>query len=257
MKKTNAQKSAHLIIVLMAILLIGGNLMADEGHEHGKYLSDETTVEKIYSYLTSDDLDSAVAYFKGLGDDNVVVNTWINVQCDINNVKKDPRMSAMLGQAGVDYCIDRDYKLPAAMMLHNISSFFMSKFDEGVLPADIPTVLEATKRQVILRRQIEQDNPLMWALWSEGVAKLAAGNAVDAIVQLEEGVSIAQKNKDKNGEAWCCIFIGKAKYKYTPSQKEEGRSEMLAAARVIVDGGEDWEKESAVEILESVGIILD
>ncbi|MBT3234235.1 MAG: hypothetical protein HN356_15665 [Calditrichaeota bacterium] len=231
--------------------------MADEGHEHGQYLTDEAMVEKVYSYLASDKLDSAVAYLKGLGDDNIVVNKWVGVQCDINNVKKDPRLSAMIGQAGVDYCIGKDYKLPAAMMLHNISAFFLPKFDEGVLAEDIPTILEAAKQQVILRREIKQDDPLMWALWDEGVAQLAAGNAVDAIVQLEEGVSIAQQKKDKNGEAWCCIFIGKAKYKYTPSQKEEGRKEMLAAARVLMDGGEDWEKESAVEILESVGLKLD
>ena len=231
--------------------------MAVEGHEHGQYLSDEVTVEKVYSYLTSGNLDSAVAYIKGLGEDNVVVNTWVNVQCDINSVHKDPRMSAEIGRAGVDYCIDKDYKLPAAMMLHNISAFFMPKFDEGVAPADIPTILEAAQRQVILRRLIKQDDPLMWALWDEGVAMLAAGNAVEAIMQLEEGVSIAQKNEDKDGEAWCCMFIGKAKFKYTPSQKEEGRKEMLGAAKVLMEIGEDWEKESAVEILASVGLKLE
>ena len=249
MNKRNTPFGTTLILVLTIILLLGGNLMADEGHEHGQYLSDEATVEKIYSLLTSDNLDSAVAYLKGLGEDKIVVNTWIGVQCDINNVKKDPRISAVIGQAGVEYCIDKDYKLPAAMLLHNISAFFMPKFDEGVAPADISTILEAAKRQVILRRQIKQDGPLMWALWDEGLAKLAAGDAVGAIVQLEEGVSIAQKNEDKDGEAWCCMFIGKAKYKHTPSQKEEGKKEMLAAAKVLMEIGQDWEKESAVEIL--------
>ena len=228
--------------------------MADESH--GKYLTDEATVEKIYGYLKSGELDSAVSYLKGLGEDKVVVNTWVGVQCDINNVKGDARMSGEMGRAGADYCIEKDYKLPAAMMLHNISAFLMPNFDVGVKLADIPTALEAAKRQVILRRQIKQDGPLMWALWDEGLAHLAAREPDEAIKFLTEGTELAMKMEDKDGEARCRIFIGKAKVKFMPDKKAEGEKEMLDAAKVIMEVGEDWEKRDMGVILRSVGLEL-
>ncbi|MDP8228560.1 MAG: hypothetical protein P9M15_03810 [Candidatus Electryoneaceae bacterium] len=223
-------------------------------HENGDYLSDEGTVEKIYGYLQAGETDSAVAYLKGLGEDKIVVQTWINVQCDINNIKSDARMSAEIGRAGVDFCLEKEYLLPAAMMLHNISAFLMPNFDEGVAPADIPTILEAAKRQVILRRQIKQDGPLMWALWDEGLGHLAAGSVAQAIRLLEEGAGIARDMEDSDGEAWCRIFIGKAKFKYLPELRREGEAEMRQAAQTLLEIGDDWEKDSARQILESVGL---
>ncbi|NQU05280.1 MAG: hypothetical protein HQ568_04240 [Calditrichaeota bacterium] len=95
--------------------------MAHEGE--GQYLSDKETVDNIYGFIQQGRLDSATAFLKGLGEDKVVITTWINVQCDINNVMKGAMASSQIGQVGVDYCLEKGHKLPAAMMLHNISSF--------------------------------------------------------------------------------------------------------------------------------------
>ena len=48
--------------------------MADD-EDHGKYLTSEELLEKIYGYLKKGEVDSAVAHMKSLGDHNVVVNS--------------------------------------------------------------------------------------------------------------------------------------------------------------------------------------
>jgi len=217
-----------------------------------QYLSDSLTVERVYALAQAGDGAAIDAFFTGRGEDNAVINAWVNVQRDVNNVKGDPRASALIGWRGVEFCVAKDYKLPAAMMLHNIVSFFMPNFDEGVSPADVPTILEAAQRQTILRRQIRKEGPLMWALWDEGLAHLSAGDAGQAVRFLEEGAELARKNADHDGEAWCNIFIGKTKAKYRPAEREEGLAMMQAAAAVIREVGEDWEKESVEGILGSV-----
>ena len=221
--------------------------MANEGH--GSYLSDEETVNKIYDYLQQDQIDSATAYFKDLGDDKIVIQAWVNVQCDINNVRHDPKASARIGLAGVDYCLEKGYKLPAAMMLHNVSAFFTPDWDENVDPE---TILDAARRQVPIRREIPQPGPLTWALWDLGMAELIAGNAVEAIKSFEEGEKRALEQDDRDSAAWCRIFIGKAKVKHISDLKAEGEREMLDAAEVITEIGEDWEKEAIDGILKSV-----
>ncbi len=240
------------LIICLNVALIGKTAMSDEGHE--EYLSDKETVDKVYGYLQNDQTDSAAAYLKGLGEDKIVVNTWINVQCDINNVKGDPKASAELGRMGVDYCLEKGHKPPAAMMLHNIGAFLMPDFDEGVDTSAIPMVLDAARQQVPLRREIGQPIELMWALWDLGLAELAAGNAVEAINVLREGARIAMDDKDDNAAAWCSIFIGKAMVKHMPERKSEGRQKMHLAAKTIMTTGEDWEKEGVKQILESVGL---
>ena len=239
--------------VICSIVILGGGIaMAQEGE--GNYLSDAETVEEIYAYMQQDKIDSATSLLKGLGDDKQVVQTWIGVQCDLNNVKQDPLISAKIGLAGVDYCLEKDYKLPAAMMLHNVSAFFTPNFDEGVDPVHIPMILDAARRQVTLRREINQPGPLIWALWDLGVAELTAGNANDAIQALKEGARIADENNDRGAAAWCRLFMGKTKVKLIPDLKEEGERELRDAVAIISEIGQDWEKDEIKKVMKSVGL---
>ena len=245
--------SVLIIIVTMLVNLTGGILMAHE-HGEGEYLSSKETVDMLYNHVRNDNLDSAVAYLKGLGEDEVIVQTWMNVQCDINNIKHDPRASARIGQAGVQYCLEKDYKLPAAVMLHNITAFFMPNWDEDVDSEAVPIILDAARQQVPLRREIPQPGPLMWALWDLGMAELVAGNTAEAIKAFEEGEKIGNEQDDKDGAAWCRLFIGKAKIKYLPDLKSEGEKDMKDAASIILEFGQDWEKESIPGILKAAGL---
>ncbi len=245
----------ELFTIMLFVSMIVIPLEIAMSHEHDtEYLSDAQTVDSVYALVTAGKIDEAADFFKALGADQAVITTWMNVQCDINNVKKDPRASAQIGQVGVDYCLEKNYLVPAAMMLHNIASFFMTDFDENVAPADVPTILEAAKRQTILRRQIKQESPLMWALWDEGLAHLANKDAEQAILFLSEGAELGCKMEDRDGEAWCNLFIGKTKVKLMPERKAEGIEQMNAAAKVIMEVGEDWEKESLPEIFKPVGL---
>ena len=222
--------------------------------EKKNYLSDAATVDKIYSLIKSSQVDSAAEYLKGLGDDKVIIQTWIAVQCDINNIKNDPRASAELGWKGVKYSLEKGYKMPAAMMLHNISAFFMPSFDEGVDPEAATMILDAALQQVPLRREIGQPVPLMWALWDLGLAQLVSGNYSEAISSFEKGVNIAGELDDREAEAWCNIFIGKCKYQHFPELKAEGERTMRDAAVILSESKEDWVRESSSQILESVDL---
>ncbi len=244
----------RFVLFSFSLLTMGGLLMAHEGQ--GNYLSDSATVNKIYGYLENKQLDSAIAHIKGMGDDQTVAKTWVNVQCDINNIKQDPKLSAEIGQAGVDFMLEKGFKAGAAMMLHNISAFFMPEWDENVDDEVIPIIVDAARRQIPLRQEKAEDQPgpLMWAFWDLGLAELAAGDADKAIKALEEGAKVASEQNDNNGAAWCNIFVGKAMVKYLPDQKSEGESIMRSAAQVILDTGQDWEKDAMPGILQSAGL---
>lgn len=241
-----------LIGLSVLSLIPGGVLMTQESDS--AYLSNKETVDTIYSLLKSDELDDAVNLIRSQGDEKAIVQTWVNVQCDINNVMQDTEMSAVIGLAGAEYCLQNDHKMAAAMMLHNVAAFFMPDFDEGIDSSYIPVILEAARRQLPLRREIGQKGPLMWALWDLGVAELAAGDGVGAIPVFEEGIQIADEMGDRDGAAWCLIFLGKAKVKYIFGEEESGRKDMLTAARIIREIGEDWEKVAIVSILKSAGL---
>ncbi len=234
---------------ILFILLSGSAIMAQD-----QYLSDAETIETIYGFLTEGQIDSAAEFLKGLGDDKVVIQTWIAVQCDINNVKKDPRASAEIGWKGISYSLDKGYKMPAAMMLHNISAFLMPNFDEGIDPEAASVILNAARQQVPLRREIGQPVPLMWALWDLGLAQLVSGNYAESISSFEEGVKIAEELDDHEAEAWCRIFIGKCKYRHNPELKAEGEKTMREAAAVLMESQEDWVRESCQNIMKSVNL---
>lgn len=236
-------------IIISATLITWSSAMAQE---ENNYLSDAATVDEVYSLIKSSQVDSAADYLKGLGDDKVVIQAWIAVQCDINNIKKDPRASAELGWKGVKYSLEKGYKMPTAMMLHNISAFFMPSFDENVDPETVPMILDAARQQVPLRRDIGQPVPLLWALWDLGLAHLVSGNYTEAISALEEGVNIAGELDDREAEAWCRIFIGKCQYLHFPDLKAEGEKTMREAAAFLSESKEDWVRESSMQIMESV-----
>ncbi len=223
----------------------------------GQYLSDEATIDTVYSLIQSGDVEKAVKHIESLGAAKVVAQTFVNVQCDINNVKHDPVGSALFAQYGIKFMKDNGFKVGAAMMLHNVSAFFMPDFDENAHPDAKTTGLEAARQQVLLRREIGQPGPLMWALWDLGLAELSAGNIDAAIKTLEKGAQIGQEQEDSDGTAWCQIFIGKAKVLHKPELATEGRKEMIESAKVIQEVGEDWEKESVTQILKSVDLSLD
>ena len=225
--------------------------------DHGQYLSNEETVNKVYTYIQAGQMDQAVAYIKGLGEDPAVAQTFVNVQCDINNVKHDPVGSAAFAQHGTKFMQEKGFKRGEAMMLHNIAAFFMPEWDENVNEAAKTTGLEAAQRQVPLRREIGDAGPLLWAYWDLGMCQLVAGQIDEAIKTFEEGEKIGIEQEDRDGASWCRIFIGKAKVKYKPELKSEGEKDMLTAAKTINEVGQDWEKEEIPKILATVGLKLD
>ena len=245
--------SALLGAVLILTTLQNGATLADEPTEGG-YRSRPEVVEKIYGYIQVGQRDSVRAYFQSLKDAKTAARAWIDVQCDINNVRQDPCASARIGLDGVEYCLSVGEKRSAAILLHNIVAFFQPDFSRAPDSADLPVMLSAARRQVPLRRELGQDAPLMWALWDLGTAELAAGNVNEALAALEEGERMAVTLGDDNAGAWCRIMMGKGKVKYLPERRAEGERDIREAAKVIMERGEDWEREGVAQIKATVGL---
>jgi hypothetical protein len=218
------------------------------------YLSDPATVDRVHALIQAGQTDSAAALIRGLGDDKTVAQAFINIQCDLNNMKGDPDGSAKIGWAGADFCRGKSFKVAEAMLLHNIGAIFAPDFRVQPGPGEVRQMLEAARRQLALRREVGDAGPLMWALWDLGLAELTGGNGAAAMEALAEGAAMAREQEDRDAEAWCNILAGKAKCLHSPGLKDEGERELRAAQDVIAEVGEDWEKEGAGQILESVGL---
>lgn len=225
--------------------------------QHPACLSDEATVETIYSLLKSGNAVGAVTHLKGLGDDRTVLKTWIGVQCDINNIKGDPDLSEMIARPGIEFALERGLKPQAAMMLHNISAFHMPNFDEGVTPTVIPGIVAAAAKQVELREQLDDKRSLGWAYWDYGMTLLAAGRPAEAVAALENATAVAEGLGDKDAAAWARLFIGKTNVRHVPARREEGLALMKSSAATIREVGQDWEKEEVVKILAGSELMND
>ncbi len=223
-------------------------------HDHSGYLTDEETVDHIYSLVKSGDVASATSYFLGLGDDKEVLKRWVGVQCDIYNVKKDPYASELIGHEAVKFALSKDYKQSAAILLHNISSFHMQAWDENVDPLVIPGIIEVAAKQVELREQIGEKPTLAWAYWDYGMTLLVGSQFDEAIEQFGKSVTLAESIGETNNAAWSKLFIGKTIVKSDPTRRHEGQQIMADAGNFIETGGEDWEKEELVNILATVGL---
>ena len=220
--------------------------------EHNEYLSNAETVDLVFNMLVDNNPTAAWTFLQRLGDDPQVVNSWIAVQCDVNNIKQDPQRSAQIGWAGVEYCLSKGYNKGAAIMLHNIGAFFLPDF-RTVPDRDTSLVMvKAGVRQVELRRKIGETPQLIWSLWDLGVAYLCSNDYSSAVTTLTEGIKLAQSADDRSAENWCLAMMGKVNI--LNGDRQTGEAELRSAVSVINEIGEDWEKLAVVEIMESVGM---
>jgi len=223
--------------------------MADD---HPRYLSDEATVDRVYDLLLRGDVEAAVALVKTSGDDNAVVNAWIALQCDINNVKGDPHRSEQLARPGVDFALERGMKKGAAILLHNLFAFHAQHWDEGVDPAVVPGIVEASRRQVELRQELDDAASLGWAWWDLGMSELVARNRDNAVAAFTQAERVHGERDDPDAVAWATLFKGKTLVRLSTDDAATGRQMMEGAAQAIRALGEQWEKDAVAEIIATV-----
>ncbi len=219
-----------------------------------QYLTDEATVETLCAFLERGKTDDAVAYLKSLGDPKTVAGKWIGAQCDLNNIKGSPTLSEQIAWPGVYFMLENNFKKGAAMMLHNLTAFYMPNWDQEIDPTIAHRLVKAAKQAVELRRELDDPAGFGWSIWDLGMSHLVGGEIREATAILEEAARSFDEKNDANGAAWARLFIGKAYFKHYPAQKEEGKRIMEDSRRVILDIGEDWEKEEVVKILATVGL---
>ncbi|MBM3328126.1 MAG: hypothetical protein FJY67_01455 [Calditrichaeota bacterium] len=242
------------VAILIQIILAGGKTMAHEGE--GSLLGDSSLVTEAIALAKTGTDAQIVAFIESHSDSAGRAKFYVNAQCDVNNISHDPFASARIGELGVKYALRVGNKRAAAMMLHNIEAFFLPEFDENVDPKAKAILLDAARRQLPLRIELAESEPFIWAYWDLGMAEMISRNIVEAQAAFRAGAKLAEGKKDRNAEAWCNLFLGKIQVRHINKEAEEGRKAMLAAAKVIRELGEDWEKEEIVKILGSVGLEL-
>ena len=242
------------VYILLVVLFVSQQSEESVSEHHQQYLTDVATVESIYNYVKDNDLAGAISVIHQKGDDQAVMTAWIGVQCDINNVKGDPYSSEEFARAGVDFALSKGFKRGAAILLHNITSFHMPNFDEGVDPGVLETNIAFATQQVELREQLDDKPSLAWSYWDKGTALMAAKRFQEAITEFKKSIEMAKTLSDRDLAAWSEIFIGKALVKIQPMNRAEGEKMMREAARVINEIGEGWEKEEITKILTTVGL---
>jgi tetratricopeptide (TPR) repeat protein len=219
---------------------------------HSPYLSDKETVNAVYEKLTANDLDGAVAIVKSKGDDAAVMNAWVAVQCDLNTVKKNPHLAEAFARPGVEFALEKGYKKGAAVLLHNLFAFHAPNWDEGVDPNVVPGMVEASRRQLELRKELDDVGSLGWAWWDLGLSELIAGNYDAAVEAFDGAIEVHGGANDADAVAWANLFKGKALIKLDPNRRDEGHGLMKDAADTILRVGAAWEKNEIPKIMASV-----
>lgn len=237
---------------ILSILFLSLTFTKVMAEEHPNYLTNKSVVDTLTEILSNGTDENIIEFFLSKENPEQIVRTWVSAQCDVNNINHDPYGSARIGLQGIEYCLLKGYKKPAAMMMHNICAFFMPEFDENVDPKCHTMLLETARKQVELRREIEEQGPV-WALWTLGLAESVTGHHENALKHLSEGADLALERNDANAEAWCRLFIGKIKIR-SNLDSETGKTEMLNASSIILNTGADWEKEEVSKILSSVSL---
>lgn len=241
------------------------------------YRTDSASVQVVYQLVKEDNIPGAIAFITSsilTEDQNEqqgasspledVMKFWIGLQCDINNIEKDVAASEKLAWAGVDYGLRNGMNRQTAVLLHNIFAFYAPNWDEGVDPMVIPRLVDASEKQVYLRKDLVDRGSYGWALWDLGMAYLISGDLIRAIHQFDEAIAVHRGNIDgipaatkesENSANWAILFKGKAKFKLSSDETERmiGRQLMETAHDVILRCGEDWEKEEVVKILATIG----
>jgi hypothetical protein len=213
------------------------------------YLTDKETTDLLYGLLRADRLDEAVERLKAAGDPPSVLKRWIGAQCDIHNIMGDARLSEVLARPGVEFALDHGLKREAAVLLHNIFAFYTQAWDEGVDPAVAPRIVDASRLQVSLRRELPDRGSYGWALWDLGMSELVAANLEASFAAFEDAERVHRELGDEDSAAWARLFHGKGLLRQ--GREADGREMMTSAANVIRAQGQDWEKEEVEKILSA------
>ena len=137
------------------------------------------------------------------------------------------------------FALDKDNKLTAGILNHNLSSFCFPNMDEGVDEGLITPGYEAAVKDLEIRIEIGEKGPMLWSLWLVGVSEFIKGDTKQAIKTLEKAAKIAQEEPvEKSIITWSNMMIVKFKLK-TVAIKKKDAEKQIAEIKLALEKAED------------------
>lgn len=137
------------------------------------------------------------------------------------------------------FALDNENKLTAGILNHNLSSFCFPNMDEGVDESLITPGYEAAVKDLEIREEIGEKDPMLWAKWLVGVSEFIKGDKKQAIKTLEEAVKIAQDEPvNISIVTWSNMMIVKFKLK-TDSIKTKEAEKQIAEIKLELEKADD------------------
>ncbi|MCG3215302.1 MAG: hypothetical protein KAS63_01165 [Candidatus Heimdallarchaeota archaeon] len=137
------------------------------------------------------------------------------------------------------FALEKDNKLSAGILYHNLASFCFPNMDEGVDEKLIQPGFEAAVKDFEIRIEIGEKNPLLWAKWLIGVIEFIKGDVKNSINTLEKTAKLAKEEPVNFGiEAWSEMMIVKFKLKSGLLKKKQALKK-IEEIKLILEKEED------------------
>lgn len=177
-------------------------------------------------------------------DDETVLKNLINTQIQIKELgggwppvgKQITTMEEILvySKLAIEYALQKDAKLVAGMLNHNIASFCFPNMDDGVDETLIEPGYIAAVSDLELRKEIGDKVPMLWAKWLVGVSEYIKGDVSTSIKTLEETSKIAlEEPQNESLAVWADMMKTKFQLKSEEISKEDASAEIARIESVL------------------------
>ncbi len=194
--------------------------------------------EKFLEMYKTSKTNDIIPYITNLLDDEKeILKTIIDVQIQLKELgggwpplgRQITTMEEILvySDLAIKYALDKNAKLTAGILNHNIASFCFPNMDEGVDGKLIEPGYQAAVKDLELRKDIGEKVPMLWAMWLVGVSEFIKGDVSSSIKTLEELTKIALEEPQKESLAvWADMMKIKFQIKSDIFSKEESTEEI-------------------------------
>ncbi len=184
-------------------------------------------------------------------DDETVLKNLINTQIQIKELgggwppvgKQITTMEEILvySKIAIEYALQKDAKLVAGMLNHNIASFCFPNMDDGVDETLIESGYIAAVSDLELRKEIGDKVPMLWAKWLVGVSEYIKGDVSTSIKTLEETSKIAlEEPQNESLAVWADMMKTKFQLKSEEISKEDASAEIARIESVLTKLEDDY-----------------
>ena len=184
-------------------------------------------------------------------DDETVLKNLINTQIQIKELgggwppvgKQITTMEEILvySKLAIEYALQKDAKLVAGMLNHNIASFCFPNMDDGVDETLIESGYIAAVSDLELRKEIGDKVPMLWAKWLVGVSEYIKGDVSTSIKTLEETSKIAlEEPQNESLAVWADMMKTKFQLKSEEISKEDASAEIARIESVLTKLEDDY-----------------